>query len=116
MLTEALVEAAQLARVLGIYDPNRIEKHLAASIPTAADDVKERFRRNYERSWLCIFIADQSFGSVNGRRLCVSWNEMPPDAFDWWQKPMTGCHDRMISGIVETRGIIVCIHPRAVNL
>jgi hypothetical protein len=108
-------EAAQLARELGIHDPDRIDKYLATSIPTATDDVKERFRRNYERSWLCIFIADQTFGIVNGRRLCISWNEMPLGAFEWWQKPMTSCHDRMISGIVETRGILVCIYRQVIN-
>ncbi|KAH6623974.1 hypothetical protein F5144DRAFT_497283 [Chaetomium tenue] len=102
-----LSHAAQLARELAIYDPGRIDNYLAASIPTAADDLKERFRRNFERTWFCIFIADQSFGVVHGRRLGVSWNEISPGAFHWWQKPMTNPYDRIVSGIVETRGILV---------
>ncbi|UZP43494.1 hypothetical protein NXS19_011306 [Fusarium pseudograminearum] len=102
-----LSHAAQLARELGIYETDRIDKYVAASVPVAADEKKERFRRNIERTWLYIFIADKSFGLINGRRLSVSWNELPPDVYAWWQNPMATAHDRMISGIVETRGILL---------
>lgn len=102
-----LSHAAQLGREIGIHRPESINEHLNATVPGTSQESKERLRRNLERTWLYIFVADKSFGIVTGRRPCVSWNEMPPAAFDWWRKPFTTPHDRMISGIVESRGILL---------
>ncbi|KAH8746905.1 hypothetical protein F5883DRAFT_510058 [Diaporthe sp. PMI_573] len=101
-----LSHAAQLAKQLGIHKPDRVDEHLNAPMTTANGENKERFRRNYERTWLYIFIADKSFGVATGRCLCVSWDEMPTRAFEWWQNPLATPHDRLISGIVECRGIM----------
>lgn len=62
-----------------------------------------RLLRNFERTWLYIFIADKSFGIITGRSLRVNWNDMPADAGNWWQKPLTEPSDRLISGLVAMR-------------
>ena len=104
-----LCHATQLAREIGIDDPARADRLVAAPM-LAGVNVSAReqlLRRNHERTWLCVFIADQTFGSVTGRRKCVSWNEVPPDAFEWWKKPGARDTDRVISGLVETSGLLL---------
>ena len=73
----------------------------------ATTDFKERLSRNYERTWLYIFIADNGFRIITGRSLAVSSGEIPSTSFEWWKKPMTGPLDRMISGIIEARVLLV---------
>lgn len=70
-------------------------------------DFKERLFRNFERTWLYIFIADKSFGITTGRSTCISWKELPTSVPDWWRKPMASPLDRIICGIVEMRGLLV---------
>lgn len=73
---------------------------------------KEQLCRNYERTWLHIFIADKTFGVLDGRAPCVFQREVPLLAPpDWWKKPMTGSLDRMVNGVVEVRGLLVRIPP-----
>ncbi|KAK7737997.1 hypothetical protein SLS63_002330 [Diaporthe eres] len=99
-----LVHAVQLAREIGIDRPATIAEHVRNTAPNAPDDSRERLFRNYERTWLATFIADKSFGIITGRTHCVRWKEISTGASAWWQKPMTGPQDRMISGSIEMRG------------
>lgn len=59
--------------------------------------------RNFERTWLYVFVADKSFGIITGRAPTVAWKELPACPCEWWRKPMTTPVDRMISGIIEIR-------------
>lgn len=102
-------QAVQLAREIGIDRPATIAEHVRNTAPNAPDDSRERLFRNYERTWLATFIADKSFGIITGRTHCVRWKEISTGASAWWQKPMTGPQDRMISGSIEMRGQLVCI-------
>lgn len=102
-------QAIQLAREMGINRPAVVAEYVKATAPEACHDVRQRLFRNYERTWLYTFIADKSFGIITGRLPCVGWKEMPTSAFEWWKKPMAEPLDRMISGIIECRGLLVSI-------
>ncbi|KAL6897493.1 hypothetical protein GGI43DRAFT_409238 [Trichoderma evansii] len=99
--------AAQLARELGIHKPNSIAEYVNAISSRSNADFKGRLFRNFERTWLYIFIADKSFGITTGRSTCISWKELPTSVPDWWRNPMASPHDRIISGIVEMRGFLL---------
>ncbi|KAH6962039.1 hypothetical protein BKA56DRAFT_598235 [Ilyonectria sp. MPI-CAGE-AT-0026] len=102
-----LSHAAQLARELGIHKPATVADQVYALAPDATADYRERLLRNFERTWLYVFIADKSFGIITGRPISVSWKEIPASVSEWWQKPMTNPHDRVICGIVEVRRLLL---------
>ncbi|KAK1477755.1 hypothetical protein CABS01_03057 [Colletotrichum abscissum] len=95
--------AVQLAKELGINKPSTIVELVKALAPDDTVEMRERFSRNLERTWLYVFIADKSFGIVMGRSPIVAWKELPPCPCQWWRKSMTTSLDRMISGIIEIR-------------
>ncbi|KAK1655799.1 fungal-specific transcription factor domain-containing protein [Colletotrichum phormii] len=95
--------AVQLAKELGINKPATITELVKALSPDETIEMRERFSRNLERTWLYVFIADKSFGIVMGRSPIVAWKELPPCPCQWWRKSMTTPLDRMISGIIEIR-------------
>ncbi|KAL0779340.1 hypothetical protein CaCOL14_003824 [Colletotrichum acutatum] len=95
--------AVQLAKELGINKPTIIADLVKALAPDNTVEMRERFSRNLERTWLYVFIADKSFGIVMGRSPIVAWKELPPCPCQWWKKSMTTPLDRMISGIIEIR-------------
>ncbi|KAK1539922.1 uncharacterized protein CCOS01_01236 [Colletotrichum costaricense] len=97
------VPAVQLAKELGINKPSTIVELVKALAPDDTVEMRERFSRNLERTWLYVFIADKSFGIVMGRSPIVAWKELPPCPCQWWRKSMTTSLDRMISGIIEIR-------------
>ncbi|CAK7205165.1 hypothetical protein SEUCBS139899_007930 [Sporothrix eucalyptigena] len=106
-----LSHAVQLARELGIHRPATIAEQVQdalSQIPGGATgEFRERLFRNYERTWLYTFISDKSFGIITGRSMGVAWKEIPASASEWWRKPMTGPVDRIVSGIVEMRGLFL---------
>ncbi|OAL22728.1 hypothetical protein AYO20_11127 [Fonsecaea nubica] len=103
-----LNHAVRLAREIGVDKATVVTEHLSALPPSTSTDTKERILRNFERTWLYTFIADKSFGIINGRRpLNVSRHELPVSATTWWQNPMATPHDRMISGIIEVRVLLM---------
>ncbi|CAK7236517.1 hypothetical protein SBRCBS47491_009663 [Sporothrix bragantina] len=106
-----LSHAVQLARELGIHRPATIAEQVQdalSQIPGGAtSEFRERLFRNYERTWLYTFISDKSFGIITGRSMGVAWKEIPASASEWWRKPMTGPVDRIVSGIVEMRGLFL---------
>ena len=77
------------------------------AIPGLSDESKERRLRNYERTWLYVFIADKSFGTATGRPMCVSWRELMPDIGNWWRNRGTTPADRLLCGVAEMRLIMV---------
>ncbi|EXF76821.1 hypothetical protein CFIO01_05115 [Colletotrichum fioriniae PJ7] len=95
--------AVQLAKELGINKSTTIAELVKALAPENDTEMKERFSRNLERTWLYVFIADKSFGIVMGRSPVVAWKELPPCPCQWWRNPMTTPLDRMVSGIIEIR-------------
>ncbi|CBY01806.1 hypothetical protein LEMA_P005930.1 [Plenodomus lingam JN3] len=101
-----LSHAIQLARELDI-GRSQVVQERATLYEAMSQELRERFMRNMERTWLYVFIADKSFGITTGRAMCFSWKEIPSDASTWWQKPSAAPHDRMICGIVEMRVTVV---------
>ena len=63
--------------------------------------------RNIERTWLAAFFAEKSFGIVTGRAMNVSRTEVSDSVSEWWRKPMTCPFDRITSGVVEIRVLLV---------
>ncbi|KAI5460428.1 fungal transcriptional regulatory protein [Mariannaea sp. PMI_226] len=98
-----LSHAVQLARDIGIHRGITISDQVKAVAPNADSDSTERLTRNFERTWLFMFLAEKSFGIITGRSPCVSWKEIPLSVAHWWRRPMTGPSDRVISGIAEIR-------------
>ncbi|KAL0935704.1 prib protein [Colletotrichum truncatum] len=98
-----LSHAAQLARELGIHKPALVTEQANALSLESTADFREQLLRNFERTWLNVFIADKSFGIVTGRSTSIAWNELPPCPCQWWRKPRNTPLDRMISGTIEIR-------------
>ncbi|KXH67685.1 hypothetical protein CSAL01_06848 [Colletotrichum salicis] len=101
--------AVQLAKELGINKPATITELVKALSPDETIEMRERFPRNLERTWLYVFIADKSFGIVMGRSPIVAWKELPPCPCQWWRKSMATPLDRRIvtslrSGCYENDG------------
>lgn len=92
---------------MGIHKPAVVSAQVSAMAPANDISTREQLARNFERTWLYTFIADKGFGITTGRHMEVSWREVPSSASDWWRKPMTASTDRILSGVVETRGILV---------
>jgi len=99
-------QASQTAREMGINRPEVILQKVDA-IPGLSEVSRERRLRNYERTWLYVFIADKSFGIATGRPMCVSWKELMPDVGNWWRNRGTTTADRLICGVAEMRLIVV---------
>lgn len=91
---------------MGINRPDVVTQKVNA-VTDLCEEGKERRQRNYERTWLYVFISDKSFGIATGRPLCVSWKELMPDVANWWQNKGTTPVDRLICGIAEMRLIVV---------
>jgi hypothetical protein len=68
---------------------------------------KDRLCRNYERTWLYVFIVDKNFGLMTGRPMSVSRKEVPAGVSQWWQCDAAAPLDRVICGIVEMRLLVV---------
>ncbi|KAM0354399.1 hypothetical protein ACHAPU_001443 [Fusarium lateritium] len=102
-----LSHALQLAREMGVNRSDAIREYVSAECENATSEFRERCIRNYERTWLRTVIADKGFGIMNGRLQSVSWREVPRSAADWWKSPLAEPSDRMISGVVETRGLLL---------
>ncbi|KAK7209397.1 hypothetical protein V2G26_016575 [Clonostachys chloroleuca] len=98
--------AIQAAREMGIHRPS-CRTNLVNLSPSLDEDAQLRLLHNYERTWFNIFIADGCFGINTGRRLRVSWRDIPGQASTWWQYASTAPVDRMISGIVQSRVILL---------
>lgn len=91
---------------MGIHRPETIVQKVN-SIPGLTEDERERRQRNYERTWLYVFIADKSFGIATGRPMCVSWRELMSDVANWWRRKGTTPLDRLLCGVAEMRLITV---------
>ncbi|KAH7242567.1 hypothetical protein BKA59DRAFT_233446 [Fusarium tricinctum] len=102
-----LSHAFQLAREMGINKPDVIKEYVNAECENASSELRERSIRNYERTWLRTLIADKGFGIMNGRLHSVSWKEIPRSAADWWKAPLAEPSDRVISGVIESRGLLL---------
>lgn len=105
MLTSS--QAVQLAKEMGINRPDVVKEYVNAEFPNASPELANRYARNYERAWLYTFIVDKGFGALNGRLQCMSWRAVPRTAVDWWKSPMAEPTDRIISGVIEIRGLLV---------
>ncbi|KAF4342834.1 fungal transcriptional regulatory [Fusarium beomiforme] len=103
----SLSHAIQLAKEMGINRPDIVKEYVDAEFPNATLDSKERYIRNYERTWLYTFIADKGFGALNGRLQCISWRTVPRNAAEWWKSPVAEPSDRIISGVIEIRGLLL---------
>lgn len=105
LLTE-FCQAIQIAREMRLLESNfrnnAVDLHPKAASPSAA-----QCRRNLERTWLYTFIADKGFGMTTGRRMGVSWSEVPNGSVDWWQVPGTTPTDRVLSGVIKAKGLLV---------
>ncbi|WZH47309.1 hypothetical protein QYS62_008453 [Fusarium acuminatum] len=102
-----LSHAFQLAREMGINKPDVIKEYVNAECENASSEFRERSIRSYERTWLRTLIADKGFGIMNGRLHSVSWKEIPRSAADWWKAPLAEPSDRVISGVIESRGLLL---------
>lgn len=100
-------QAAQTAREMGIDRPEVITQKVNA-IPDLCSAGKRIRLRNYERTWLYVFIADKSFGIATGRPMCVSWRELMPDVGNWCFRDGATPLDRLLCGVAEMRLIVVC--------
>jgi hypothetical protein len=96
---------------MGINKPDTVKEYVNAEIENASSEFRERSTRNYERTWLRTLIADKGFGIINGRLQSVSWREIPRSAADWWKAPLAEPSDRVISGVIESRGLLVSLIP-----
>ncbi|KEQ90934.1 hypothetical protein AUEXF2481DRAFT_703118 [Aureobasidium subglaciale EXF-2481] len=103
-----LSHAILIARELGL-NKNKAVTDLVASYTSssASQNFKERFLRNIERTWLAAFFAEKSFGIVTGRVMNVGRSEIDPNISEWWKKPMACPFDRVISGVVEMRILLM---------
>ncbi|CAD0048903.1 unnamed protein product, partial [Aureobasidium pullulans] len=102
-----LSHAILLARELGLNKAKPIDDLVESyTSATASSDFKERFRRNFERTWLAAFFAEKSFGIVTGRVMNVGRTEVSETISEWWQKPLACPFDRIISGVVEMRVLL----------
>ncbi|KAF5664468.1 hypothetical protein FHETE_7059 [Fusarium heterosporum] len=102
-----LSHALQLAREMEINKSDAIRGYVNTECEGTSSEFRERCVRNYERTWLRTLIADKGFGIMNGRLQSVSWREVPRSAANWWKSPLAEPSDRMISGVIEVRGLLL---------
>jgi hypothetical protein len=104
------VKAILIARELGLNKAKSVTELVSTyTSSTASSNFKERFYRNIERTWLAAFFAEKSFGIVTGRVMNVGRSEISESISEWWKKPMACPFDRVISGVVEMRILLVSI-------
>ncbi|RGP73580.1 hypothetical protein FLONG3_6317 [Fusarium longipes] len=103
----SLSYAMQLAREMSIDRPDVIREYVNAECDSLSPDVRGRYVRNYERTWLRTLIADKGFGIMNGKLHSVNWKEIPSSAAEWWKAPLAEPTDRMLSGIIEIRRLLL---------
>ncbi|KAH0369512.1 hypothetical protein KCU65_g3231, partial [Aureobasidium melanogenum] len=100
--------AILIARELGLNKDKAVTDLVSTyTSSTASSDFKERFCRNIERTWLAAFFAEKSFGIVTGRVMNVGRSEISELISDWWKKPMACPFDRVTSGVVEMRILLM---------
>ncbi|VUC29131.1 unnamed protein product [Clonostachys rosea] len=98
--------ALSIARELKINDSLFIQKkvnNFNASNRNIYTGIRDRQVRNYERTWIFVFLMDKSFGITIGRAPCVSWKEMQPELHDWARAAGSAAGDLAITGIVQLR-------------
>ncbi|CAH0026974.1 unnamed protein product [Clonostachys rhizophaga] len=98
--------ALSIARELKINDSSFIQKkvnNFNASNRNIYAGIRDRQIRNYERTWIFVFLMDKSFGITIGRAPCVSWREMQPGLYAWARATGSAAGDLAITGIVQLR-------------
>ncbi|WXC42789.1 hypothetical protein QX201_002566 [Fusarium graminearum] len=103
----SLSYAMQLAREIGISRSEVIREYVNAECENSPSENKGRCIRNFERTWLRTLIADKGFGIMNGKLHSVNWKEIPSSAAQWWKAPLAEPTDRMLSGIIEIRRLLL---------
>ncbi|XEU97535.1 hypothetical protein FSHL1_002821 [Fusarium sambucinum] len=98
-----LNHATHLSRELGLSRPQCISKHVKNLSEGHDEKHKLRLLRNFERTWIYVFIADKGFGIITGRSHRLQWTDLPNDAGSWWRKSQTEPSDRMVSGLAAMR-------------
>lgn len=101
------MQAIQLAREMGIDRSDVIREYVNGECEDQSPEFKKRCIRNYERTWLRTLIADKGFGIMNGRLNSVNWKDIPRSATEWWKSSLAEPTDRMLSGIIEIRRLLV---------
>ncbi|OBS28287.1 hypothetical protein FPOA_02228 [Fusarium poae] len=99
--------AMQLAREMGISKSDVIRDYVNAECESSSPENIGRYIRNYERTWLRTLISDKGFGIMNGKLHSVNWKEIPSSAAQWWKAPLAEPTDRMLSGIIEIRRLLL---------
>jgi hypothetical protein len=99
----------QLAREMGINRPDAIREYVDEECESTSSEVRGRYIRNYERTWLRTLLADKGFGIMNGTLHSVNWKEIPRSAAEWWIGPFAEPTDRMLSGVIEIRRVLVSV-------
>ncbi|KAJ5087726.1 hypothetical protein N7456_011342 [Penicillium angulare] len=102
-----LSHAVQLAKEIGLDKPTTIAEQVSFLCPNGTAKQKACLTQNFERTWYHCFISDKSFGIISGKSSLVSWSQIPKSVSDWWQKAMASPHDRVVSGVVEMRQLLV---------
>ncbi|RFN48580.1 protein prib [Fusarium flagelliforme] len=102
-----LSHAIQLAREMGIDRADVIREYVNSECEDQSPEFKKRCIRNYERTWLRTLIADKGFGIMNGRLNSVNWKDIPRSATEWWKSSLAEPTDRMLSGIIEIRRLLL---------
>ncbi|KAH7004286.1 hypothetical protein EDB82DRAFT_520312 [Fusarium venenatum] len=103
----SLSYAMQLAREMGISKSDVIREYVNAECENSSPENIGRYIRNYERTWLRTLISDKGFGIMNGKLHSVNWKEIPSSATQWWKAPLAEPTDRMLSGIIESRRLLL---------
>lgn len=97
----------QLAKEMAINRPDVIREYVNTECENTSTEFRDRYIRNYERTWLRTLIADKGFGIMNGRLNSINWKDLPVSAAEWWRTPLAEPTDRMLSGIIEIRRLLV---------
>ncbi|RBR24358.1 uncharacterized protein FIESC28_02848 [Fusarium coffeatum] len=103
----SLNHAIQLAREMGIDRADAIREYVNSECEDQSPEFKRRCIRNYERTWLRTLIADKGFGIMNGRLNSVNYKDIPRSATEWWKSSLAEPTDRMLSGIIEIRRLLL---------
>lgn len=111
LLTGFETKALAVAREMKIYEPTTVIRKTNRFANDAS--MWEKQKRNYQRTWIFLFLMDKSFGTTLGRVPCVSWKELPADLNGWSQAPVACPSDRITLGIVQARVTVVNSIPPA---
>ncbi|KAJ4018319.1 hypothetical protein NW752_005434 [Fusarium irregulare] len=102
-----LNHAIHLAKEMGIDRSGIIREYVNAECENQSPEFKKRCIRNYERTWIRTLIADKGFGIMNGRLNSVNYKDIPRSATEWWKSSLAEPTDRMLSGIIEIRRLLL---------